>query len=143
MTTLLESIPSTLQEGAKLLAKEGSVDVIVYSAYYEAATAYQKIVGPPEEFYKAALLYLHYTPLDDMSTEERYTLATNLSLAAITGDGIFNFGELTTTPLLQTALHNTPNAWLMDLLQCFAQGDFIGINMLFTVSSKQRIFVSS
>jgi len=124
-TTLLESIPSTLQEGAKLLAEEGNIDVIVYSAYYEAATAYRKIVGPPEEFYKEALLYLHYTPLDEMSTEERYTLATDLSLAAITGDGIFNFGELTTTPLLHTALHNTPNAWLMDLLQCFAQGDVI------------------
>jgi len=127
-----ESIHATLQKGAKVLAEMESTDLLVYSAYYEAATAYRKLVGPPEAFYKEALLYLHYTPIMEvLSEQERYTLATDLSLAALTGDGIFNFGEITSTnaPLL-SSLVGTPNAWLMDILRCFSQGDVLGFSRL-------------
>jgi len=128
----IESIHTTLQKGAKVLAEMESTDLLVYSAYYEAATAYRKLVGPPEAFYKEALLYLHYTPIMEvLSEQERYTLATDLSLAALTGDGIFNFGEITSTnaPLLNS-LVGTPNAWLMDILRCFSQGDVLAFSRL-------------
>lgn len=74
------------------------------------------------------------------STDERYQLATDLSLAAITGDGIFNFGELTTTtPLLQMTLRSTDNEWLLDLLQCFAQGDVTAFtHIMMTLSSSHN-----
>jgi 26S proteasome regulatory subunit N9 len=134
-----ENVNATLQRGAKLLAEmeAGGTDLIVYSAYYEAATAYRKLVGPPEAFYKEALLYLHYTPMEAILEEERYTLATDLSLAALTGDGIFNFGEITTTnaPLLH-ALIGTPNAWLIELLRCFAMGDVVAFSQV--MSSMQQ-----
>ena len=57
-----------------------------------------------------------------MTEQERYTLATDISLAALTGDGVFNFGEITTTPIL-SYLTDTPNAWLIDLMHCFVKGD--------------------
>ena len=40
----------------------------------------------------------------------------DLSLAALTGDGVFNFGEVLATPLLGI-LRATPHAWLSELLQ--------------------------
>lgn len=46
----------------------------------------------------------------------RYNLAVDLSLAALTGDGVFNFGEVLATPLL-AVLQSTPHAWLSELLQ--------------------------
>jgi hypothetical protein len=46
----------------------------------------------------------------------RYNLAVDLSLAALTGDGVFNFGEVLATPLL-AVLQQTPHAWLSELLQ--------------------------
>lgn len=46
----------------------------------------------------------------------RYNLAVDLSLAALTGDGVFNFGEVLATPLL-AVLRSTPHAWLSELLQ--------------------------
>jgi len=57
-----------------------------------------------------------------MSKEEQFTLATDISLAALTGDGVFNFGEITTTPILASALGNTSNAWLMELMLLKRQG---------------------
>ena len=50
-------------------------------------------VGPAHEFYKSALMFLAYTPLEDMSPSEVYILATDMALASVTGDDIYNFGE--------------------------------------------------
>jgi hypothetical protein len=38
-------------------------------------------------------MFLAYTPVEDLSPEQRYTLATDMALASITGEDIFNFGE--------------------------------------------------
>lgn len=39
-------------------------------------------------------MYLAYTPLETIPQAERYVLATDISLAALTGEGVFNFGEV-------------------------------------------------
>ena len=57
-----------------------------------------------------------------MSPEERYSLATDLSLAAPTGDGVHNFRELMTHSIL-ASLHNTPNAGLFDTMLVAGDGD--------------------
>ena len=98
----------------------GSELALVYSAYYEASMLYRKHVGPPDAFYKDALLYLSYTKVDDIP--DAYTLATDLSLAALTGE-VFHFGEVVTSIEILKVLEGTPNAWLMELMQCCAQGD--------------------
>eukprot|EP00592_Proboscia_alata_P004113 CAMPEP_0194366798 /NCGR_PEP_ID=MMETSP0174-20130528/14879_1 /TAXON_ID=216777 /ORGANISM="Proboscia alata, Strain PI-D3" /LENGTH=427 /DNA_ID=CAMNT_0039142225 /DNA_START=86 /DNA_END=1369 /DNA_ORIENTATION=- len=103
-------------------SSEGSGSAVVHSAFYEASTAYRKRVGPPEAFYQEALMFLNYTPVDSMTVEERYTLATDLSLAALTGEGVFNFGEVVTAPILN-CLKGTPNEWLMELMHCFTYGE--------------------
>ena len=46
-------------------------------------------------------------------------------LAALLGSGVYNFGELLAHPILE-ALKDTPNAWLVDLLQVFNAGDIRG-----------------
>lgn len=51
----------------------------------------------------------------------RYSLATDISLAALTGDGVFNFGEVLSTPILHV-LTNTPNEWLSAVLKAFDAG---------------------
>ena len=61
-----EAVNETLKKGSKVLAQEmesESSNPIVYSAYYQAASAYRKLVGPPEAFYREAFMYLNYTPI--------------------------------------------------------------------------------
>ena len=48
-------------------------------------------------------------------------LATDIALAALSGEGVYNFGEVLATPILG-ALEDTPNAWLGELLRVFAAG---------------------
>ena len=71
-----------------------SAETAVHSAYYRLCSEYYKAVGPPDSFYRSALMFLAYTPLEGIPQAERYTLATDISLAALTGEGVFNFGEV-------------------------------------------------
>ncbi len=52
-------------------------------------------------------MFLAYTNMNTLSPDERYSLATDMSLAALTGDGVYNFGEVLATPILDV-LKGTP-----------------------------------
>jgi 26S proteasome regulatory subunit N9 len=79
-------------------------------------------VGPANEFYSAALMFLSYTSVEALRPEERYTLATDMALASVTGDDIYNFGEVLATPIL-SALKGTANEWLLSLVEAMNSGN--------------------
>lgn len=81
-----------------------------------------KVVGPANEFYSAALMYLSYTSVEELSAEAKYTLATDMALASITGDDIYNFGDVLATPIL-TSLKDTPNEWLLHVVETMNAGN--------------------
>mmetsp|Transcript_61057 Transcript_61057/g.138107 ORF Transcript_61057/g.138107 Transcript_61057/m.138107 type:complete len:299 (+) Transcript_61057:428-1324(+) len=109
----------------------GLMDTCVHSAYYELTTEYYKEAGPPEAYYKSALMLLAYTPMEQMGKEKATALATDMSLAALSGDGVYNFGEVLATPIVG-ALEGTPNAWLGEMLRIFNRGDIEAFSLLFS-----------
>lgn len=114
----------------KLKLQEMTVDTsttMVHSAHYECAMKYRKAVGPPEAFFQEALAYLNYTPMDQM--ESPHNFAMDLSLAALTGDRVFHFGQVVMTPIL-TSLEGTPESWLMEFMHTMAKGDVVAFNQL-------------
>lgn len=129
--TSVKALSSTKESIAKNrsvlaeLADTESEAAVVHSAYYETAMTYRKAVGPPEAYYREAIQYVAYTSLSDLSQEERYSLATDLSLAALTGEGVFNFGEVVTAPALK-CLDGTDLYFLVELLTAGAHGDVLG-----------------
>ncbi|CAM9680004.1 unnamed protein product [Choristocarpus tenellus] len=106
-----------------------SAETVVHSAYYRLASEYYKAVGPPDAFYHSALMLLAYTPLEEINAESRFALATDISLAALTGEGVFNFGEVLATPILKM-LDGSPNAWLGNMLLAFDKGKIDAFNTL-------------
>ena len=125
---VLEGTKETIMKNRPTLAEladKESEAAIVHSAYYETAMTYRKAVGPPEAYYREAIQYVAYTSLSDLSQEERYNLATDLSLAALTGEGVFNFREIVTTSALK-CLEGTDLYYLVELLSAGARGDVLG-----------------
>ena len=51
-----------LEKAKETLPSINSTESIVFSKYYQATAEYRKIVGPPQEFYTAGLMFLVYTP---------------------------------------------------------------------------------
>jgi 26S proteasome regulatory subunit N9 len=130
----LEETKKLLEEGNEKLRPLASSESIVFSKYYSASAEYRKVAGPPQEFYKSALMFLAYTSVEELEPQQRYELATDLALAAATGEGIYNFGEVITNPIL-LALRDSPNSWLYDLVMILNAGDIDGFNSLI---DKQR-----
>jgi len=125
---------------------------IVHSAHYEMAMTYYKVLGPPEAFYEQAMSYLNYAPLGagggvigeptattttattppstkedaavDGDAAKNHQLAVDLCLAALTGEGVYNFGQVATIPLLRL-LRDTPDQWLYELLQCCVKANVL------------------
>ena len=123
-------VRKTLDEGRALLDKLDVMDTSCHSVYYKTAMEYYMVVGPSESFYANSITYLSYTNVEAMDKEERYKLATSLSLSALTGKAIYNFGEVLFTPLLQASLPNTPNSWILDLIVAFSEGDVTGYHKI-------------
>lgn len=67
----LTDVEASLKAGKAVLDGLAGAESIVYSAYYKAASEYHKVVGPPHAFYKAALSFLAYTPVESLSDEEK------------------------------------------------------------------------
>ncbi len=146
---LLDDLKLKLEQAKERLAAVKSSESVAFSKYYRAAAEYRKVTvtcvyqgcfnqlsniigqvaGPPQEFYAAALMYLSFTPLEDLSAEDRYVLATDVALAAICGEEIYNFGEVIATPIL-SALSGTPNAWLYEIVMALHGGDIDQFNVV-------------
>jgi 26S proteasome regulatory subunit N9 len=79
--------------------------------------------------------YLGCIDLNTLSKSEQEQHAFFLGLAALLGEGVYNLGELLAHPVLES-LKETPNSWLIDLLQAFNAGDIAALERLKSQWSK-------
>jgi 26S proteasome regulatory subunit N9 len=101
----------------------------VHSSFYETAMEYYKMVGPAHSFYKNAIQYLHYTPLQSLSAEQCAFLARDLSLAALVGEGVYNLGEIVyENQLLLDALEGSEEEYLVELMRGAAEGRILSLD---------------
>ncbi|XP_042902309.1 26S proteasome non-ATPase regulatory subunit 13 [Parasteatoda tepidariorum] len=94
----------------------------VHGRFYQLSSNYHQINGQHAQYYRDALRYLGCTDLDDIDVEEKKSRAFTLSLAALLGEGVYNFGELLAHPILNS-LKETSKEWVIELLYTFNSGD--------------------
>lgn len=111
-----------LEEGKSTLDSMTDVDPSVHASFHWVSSQYFKCRQEFAEFYKSALMYLAYTSVDTLSEPFKLDLAFDLSLAALLGDNIYNFGELLAHPIVKSLLGSSVD-WLYHILQAFNQGD--------------------
>ncbi|KAK8379666.1 hypothetical protein O3P69_019567 [Scylla paramamosain] len=110
-----------LDETEKLLDEIDGVTP-VHGKFYLLASELHCRTGAHAEYYRAALRYLGCIDLQDLDEEQRVKQAFYLGLAALLGEGIYNFGELLAHPILE-ALKGSSSEWLRDLLLAFNEGN--------------------
>lgn len=124
-----DACKALIAEGQAVMDKMDGADAVVYSAFYRTRTEYHKARGPAADFYETALRFLAYTPLSSLPSAAQHTLAQDMALAALVGEGVYNFGEVVAHPVL-ASLTGTPEAWLAALLEAFHHGDIDGFNSI-------------
>ncbi|XP_073302860.1 26S proteasome non-ATPase regulatory subunit 13 homolog B-like [Primulina huaijiensis] len=113
-----------LDEGKCTLDSMTDIDPSVYASFYWVSSQYHKSRQEFAEFYKSALLFLAYTALDSLSESFKLDLAFDLSLSALLGENIYNFGELLAHPIIKSLL-GTKVEWLYYIIEAFNSGDLI------------------
>ncbi|XP_057312291.1 26S proteasome non-ATPase regulatory subunit 13-like [Hydractinia symbiolongicarpus] len=94
----------------------------VHGRFYDLSSNYSKITGSYNEYYRDALRFLGCMDISTIPEKELQERAFNLSLAALLGSDVYNFGELLAHEVLQY-LKRTEFAWLIDVLYAFNSGN--------------------
>ncbi|CAN0910194.1 Phosphomevalonate kinase, peroxisomal [Linum grandiflorum] len=121
-----------LDDGKSTLDSMTDIDPSVYASYYWVACQFHKYRQEFADFYRSALLYLAYTSVESLSDSFKLDLAFDLSLSALLGDNIYNFGELLAHPIIKS-LSGTQVEWLYYILQAFNFGDLARYQELWQV----------
>merc|ERR1719198_2950577 len=72
-------------------------------------------------------MFLAYTPVASLSTEERVSHARDVSLAALVGEDTMNFGEVLALEIVKS-LEGTGLEYLLRLMQTLHTGDVDSFN---------------
>lgn len=100
----------------------GVMEGLVHSAAHRTALLFYRARGPASSFFDSAIMYLAYTPIENIPEAERKELASAVGLAALVGKNVFNFGELLEHPVVDV-LRGSEFDWLHQLLLAFNRGD--------------------
>jgi 26S proteasome regulatory subunit N9 len=118
-----EKSKENLDKAEKILGDLDSVEPSVNAGLYGVGADYYKYKADYVAFYRSSLLFLACIDVDkDLSAPERLTRAHDLSIAALLGETIYNFGELLQHPIL-AALDGTELEWVKQMLFVFNAGD--------------------
>lgn len=116
-----------LREGKTVCDSIDGAEPVVYASFHRASAEYHRVKGPAAAFYQSALNFLAYTPLASLAAEEAHSLAVDMALGALVGEGVYNFGEVVQYDVLKT-LNDTDDAWLGHLLEALHHGDVDAFN---------------
>ncbi|KAI5451375.1 26S proteasome regulatory subunit [Naganishia albida] len=119
---MLDESRRSLDQCEEILAGVDDVEPAVNAGLYGVSADYYKVKADYVAYYKASLLYLACINLEEQSKEDLVSRAHDLSIAALLGETIYNFGELLQHPLLNV-LEDSPLKWIKDLLFVFNAGD--------------------
>ncbi|XP_072164966.1 26S proteasome non-ATPase regulatory subunit 13-like [Diadema setosum] len=137
----LEGTKAKVEEAQKILDNYDGV-TSVHSRFYDLSSNYYKVTGNHASYYRDALRYLGCLDIKDIPDAEKRERAFNLGLAALLGDGVYNFGELLAHPVL-ASLRSTDKSWLVDLLFAFNSGNLDQFESLAQVWKQQPDLATS
>lgn len=90
-----------IEEAKTELDALADVDPSVSAAVHYVSSLYYKFKKDYAEFYRSSMMYLAFISSDSLSYDFKLPLAVDISLAALLGDGIYNFAQLLMHPIVK------------------------------------------
>ncbi|KAJ3126494.1 26S proteasome regulatory subunit [Nowakowskiella sp. JEL0407] len=122
LTGNIELCKKEIDECEKILDDLPGTDPTINASFYRVAANYYKAKALYPQYYHNALLFLSSVNLEELAVEEKIERAFDLTLSALLGEGLYNFGELLMHQILDS-LTGTPFQWLRELLFVFNSGN--------------------
>jgi len=125
----VEGCKAAMEECEKILDDLPETEPVINASFYRVSANYYKVKADYPQYYRNALLFLSSINVDDLTNEEKVERAYELSLSALLGEGLYNFGELLMHPILES-LVGTPYEWLKNLLYAYNSGNIDAFNTI-------------
>ncbi|KAJ9057697.1 26S proteasome regulatory subunit [Entomophthora muscae] len=133
-----EGVKAIVEKCQEALDRLPHVETIIYAHFYRVAAELYKAQGDFAKYYNHSLLYLSCINVEDLLEKEKVSRAYDLSLSALLGDTIYNFGELLMHPVSES-LKDSEHDWLYKLLLVFNRGEIGKFDSLVPHFSKQPL----
>lgn len=122
ITLELSEVKAQIDQQRETLDAIHHADPTISAAVHYTASMLHKAQQDYAKFYKATLLYLAFVSSDSLAHDFKLALAVDVSLAALLGKGVYNFGELLLHPIVRV-LEGSQYGWLLEVLSAFNNGD--------------------
>ncbi|SBS81631.1 26S proteasome regulatory subunit RPN9, putative [Plasmodium ovale curtisi] len=107
------------------------LNVIAHKFYNFALMNYYKVLNKSDLFVKYALLYLAYTPLNDLDEAEKIEIGTYICIHSIISEDVYNIGEIIQLPLINACIKNNEQSnWLYQLIYIYNEGNIDAFNQV-------------
>lgn len=93
-----------IEEAKPELEALADVDPSVSAAVHYVSSLYYKFKKDYAEFYRSSMMYLAFISSDSLSYDFKLPLAVDISLAALLGEGIYNFAQLLMHPIVKVSM---------------------------------------
>ncbi|KAK9469836.1 hypothetical protein V1512DRAFT_257125 [Lipomyces arxii] len=120
---------SVMDDATVLLDQFDTVDSVINAAFYSVNADYFKAKADFAAYYRNSLRFLACINISSLPIASQRERAYDLSIAALLGDTIYNFGELLLHPVLESLI-GTEYEWLRTLLFALTAGDIAKFNNL-------------
>eukprot|EP00172_Hildenbrandia_rubra_P002472 Plantae.Rhodophyta-Hildenbrandia_rubra.ctg3333.p1 GENE.Plantae.Rhodophyta-Hildenbrandia_rubra.ctg3333~~Plantae.Rhodophyta-Hildenbrandia_rubra.ctg3333.p1 ORF type:complete len:463 (+),score=93.20 Plantae.Rhodophyta-Hildenbrandia_rubra.ctg3333:1315-2703(+) len=120
-----EEAKEELEKARDLVDATFDLDANTHASFYRASAEFHKVMGPANDFYKYALLFLAYVRPGLLSVDERKSWAFDIGIAALVGEDIYTFEEVLRHGLVKE-LGMGEGKWLVELMSVMNRGDVEG-----------------
>lgn len=120
---------------------ENDFSAKINAAYYLTKCQYFKLQENYNSFYTHGLLYLSLVDTALLSHDEQLSLCHDLSLAALLGDKIYNFGELVLHDILLVIRDSADYNWLYSLIHHLNAGNLQEFNRCLQMGLQKSPFL--
>lgn len=130
-----------LDDFDKTLNTIDTLPLMLVNTFYSVNAEYYYMKKDFNNYYYTSLLFLSTVDKEherELTPQESKELAFHLSISALLGDKIYNFGELLQHPIMASITNDPEYEWLFHLLNALTTGDFETFDSLINVQIPQR-----
>ncbi|CRG97319.1 26S proteasome regulatory subunit RPN9, putative [Plasmodium gallinaceum] len=124
-----KSCENEIENTKNMLQGVIGLNVASHKFYNFALMNYYKVLNKSDLFVKYALLYLAYTPLDDLDESDKIEIGKYICIHSIISEDVYNIGEITQLPLINVCIKNNEETkWLYQLIYVYNEGKIDAFN---------------
>ncbi|GAW80005.1 26S proteasome regulatory subunit RPN9 [Plasmodium gonderi] len=124
-----KSCENEIESTKNMLQGVIGLNIVAHKFYNFAIMNYYKVLSKSDLFVKYSLLYLAYTPLNDLDDSEKIEIGKYICMHSIISEDVYNIGEIIQLPIINICIKNNEQTnWLYQLIYIYNEANIESFN---------------